>query len=697
MTQYNDKAVEVNPILPKGGGGSDTPIDDKFHTEDTNTVTFSGDGSVIAPLKAGVKLDPSGNAIQVTPDGLKVGVSSQADNLLSLNNGNLYVAPPDIVVPISAKPLNNIVLESDGLYSPPGEKGDKGEQGEKGEPGIGIYVLGTLTDPANLPPPDTRHEGDTFVIAGHYHTIISGQWVDLGDFRGPQGIQGEKGESIRMKGAVDTLPTENLVAGDTYFVDGKMYTWNGTEWIYSGDFSDKTGGKIYIICSTGQSNSAGANSGGPNPASSKVKVWDGATGNWGSSDYTQAPFSRPNPHGNVGNNNIALAFAHRLVDDGDADQVFLIHDAVGGRPIEDWVGYGVDSVRYEAIKRKVEAALTSPEILATGKTKIDFLVWAQGEENALTDTIVQYRDKFKTLDEQFRAEAWMEATTPMFVMGMSGLHTRYQVWQAQLNYCENYNRNCIYVNSAGLKTQFDVEGAGDYTHWLGPSLWEHGYTRIWQAKDERGVTHRDHLTPFYARGVGPWKGESDAVALFSSLVSIDSATNKFPINAVAATGSITWGLNCAADGNYTLAGGHTVQTTNTCNYSAAWGRDITLNDIADYSAAFGFQHDLNESYQFASGRGHSLQHPNEFAIGRFSKYTEVQTNPVVGQIGIGTQSTRKNAVTVRDDGAVEMYTGSKHDPAQAKEMTFEYVSDTSLKIKMRGVDGTVRSVTLTLA
>lgn len=466
-------------------------------------------------------------------------------------------------------------------------------------------------------------------------------------------------------------------------------------WVSVGDILEQN---VYLVVITGQSNAQGVNSGGPNPASPNVKVWDGTTNTWGSSDYTQLPFSQSTPNGNGGNNNIGLSFAHRLVDEHKGSKVYVIYDAVGGCPISDWVGSGAASIRYAAIKAKVEAALATPELVAAGKTKIDYLIWAQGEEDALTDTITVYRDKFKTLDTQFRSEAWMENHTPMFVMGMSGLHTRYQVWQGQLSYCENHNRNCIYVNSMGLKTQYDVSGTGDYTHWLGDSLWEHGYHRIWYALQERGVTHRNHLSPFYGRSVGPWDGQHDAIAMFSSLVSIDSATSQFPTNSVAAaTGSITWGQNCAADGNYTMAGGHTVTTTNLCNYSAAWGRDITLNDVADYSAAFGYQHNLNESYQFASGRGHELQHPNEFGIGRFSKYTTVQTNPVLGQIGIGTASTRKNAMTVRADGAVETLVTSAHDPAQKGEMVIYAESNTSLRIKVRGTDGVVRSTVLTLA
>ncbi|EDG8890911.1 hypothetical protein CAJ82_23580, partial [Salmonella enterica subsp. enterica serovar Typhi] len=195
--------------------------------------------------------------------------------------------------------------------------------------------------------------------------------------------------------------------------------------------------KVYIIAITGQSNAAGAKEGGPNPANDKIVIWDGVTGDWGSSDYTKPPLSHSTPNGNNGNNNIALAFAHRLVDEHKAEKVFIIYDAVGGSPIEDWMENGVNSERYAAIKRKIEAALASQEIVATGKKEIDFLVFAQGEENALTDTVTAYQKKLTTLDKQFRAESWMSDTTPMFIMGMSGLHMRYQVWQAQVNYCEN--------------------------------------------------------------------------------------------------------------------------------------------------------------------------------------------------------------------------------------------------------------------
>ena len=408
--------------------------------------------------------------------------------------------------------------------------------------------------------------------------------------------------------------------------------------------------KIFIIVITGQSNAVGANSGGPNPASDKIVIWDGATGDWGSSDYTRPPLSRSSPNGNGGNNNIALAFAHRLVDEYKAEKVYIIYDAAGGRSIEDWTSDGVNSVRYAAIKSKVESAFMSPEIIATGKTDIDFLVFAQGEANGLTDTVTDYRTKLATLDKQFRAESWMSDTTPMFIMGMSGLHMRYQVWQAQVDYCENYNRNCIYVNSAGLKTQYDVDGAGDYTHWLGTSLWEHGYYRIWQALHERGVTHRHTLAAFSARGAGPWSGEAVALAKFSSLVSAGSTTGDFPANGPAASHAIHWGYQCTAANN-ALAGGYQVTMESGANYSIAWGRLNMFAAQAQNSAAFGYGNTINAPYAFAGGRGHTIADPYCAALGGFSEYKSSLADPVRFQVGIGkAEASPKTGFAVFESG-----------------------------------------------
>lgn len=263
MSDYNDKVVDVN-VLVTGGGGGDGIVDDgQFHTENTNSITIIGNATSVAPLKAGVRVDPAPtNAMQVTASGLLVGLSPLADNMLVLSGGLLYAAPPDVVIPISSKANNNIVLEADGLFSPPGAKGDKGDAGEKGEPGVGIYVVGRLADESQLPPPAGYQEGDTFIIGTHFHTIVAGQWLDVGDFQGPkgdkgdkgdtgaagaqgeqgiQGLKGDKGDNVRSLGQTASLPTTGQVAGDTWYVGTNSHTWNGTIWVDNGNFQGPKG------------------------------------------------------------------------------------------------------------------------------------------------------------------------------------------------------------------------------------------------------------------------------------------------------------------------------------------------------------------------------------------------------------------------------------------------------------------------
>ncbi len=234
MADYNDKVVNAELILPEGGAGETFVDDGQFHTEDTTTVTLLGNGTSTTPLKATVIVDPaSGNALVAGSDGLSVGVSTISDNLLVLAGGKLYVAPPQIVIPISTKTGNTLVEVTDpgeeGLYVPPGEKGDKGDQGPQGEPGVGIYIQGIVGDPSQLPPASTMQEGDTYVIGTHYWTVVNQQWVDLGDFAGPQG---QDGIGLVIKGSfTDTafLPQDGNTEGDTYIIQEQMWVWTGNE------------------------------------------------------------------------------------------------------------------------------------------------------------------------------------------------------------------------------------------------------------------------------------------------------------------------------------------------------------------------------------------------------------------------------------------------------------------------------------
>lgn len=236
MADYNDKVVNAELVLPEGGGEAlNLSGDTGFYTENTDSVNLLGDGNSTSPLKAFVRIDAADdNALLSGENGLSVGVSPVSDNLLVLAGGKLYVAPPQIVIPISAKSDNTLVDLSEegeeGLYVPPAPQGPVGPQGPQGEPGVGIYVKGVLSKPEDLPAASSYMEGDTFVIGTHYYTVVNHVWKDLGDFAGPQGADGQDGIGLVIRGSfTDTalLPQEGNNEGDAYIIKEKMWVWTG--------------------------------------------------------------------------------------------------------------------------------------------------------------------------------------------------------------------------------------------------------------------------------------------------------------------------------------------------------------------------------------------------------------------------------------------------------------------------------------
>jgi len=405
----------------------------------------------------------------------------------------------------------------------------------------------------------------------------------------------------------------------------------------------------YIIVITGQSNAAGANNDGPNPASPLVRVWDGVTSDWGSSDRTLNPLARANPHGNLGNNNYALARAHRVAND-TGRPVFVIYDAQGGQSIAEWVDTSVSSPRYAAIASKVTAALATTYMTTASKVQIDEVIVAQGEADFESD-FATYLTKINTFRTQLRAESWCAENTPIYMMSPSDLHDRYQWRDAMRHMCMQNDTRCIFVPSNGLRTEYSLTGSGDFTHFLGESLWEAGYDRIKSATGMEGTP-----TCFYGRGTGPVDAtDATAMTTFRTLVSRDSWSSEIPPNGPAATGSISWGEQCAAEGNYSFALGYECVTDNLANYGIVAGRAVVADASADYFAGFGFQITLSARYTLASGRGHTVCDEGGVALGMFSQYASPETDKVVFQVGIGAStSTRSNAMTARKSGQIEM-------------------------------------------
>ncbi|CAB4120771.1 hypothetical protein UFOVP5_8 [uncultured Caudovirales phage] len=142
-----------------------------------------------------------------------------------------------------------------------------------------------------------------------------------------------------------------------------------------------------LIAITGQSNAAGSMTGGPNPASSKVKIWDGATGAWGSSDYTQNPLARSSPDGNSSCNNMALSMAHRLYDETGRD-VYIVYDCVGGTSISKW--YKQDNFTGDGATTKFNLTVPLDASVGSNNVTISSVLVAGSTTTAYTTTAGTY-------------------------------------------------------------------------------------------------------------------------------------------------------------------------------------------------------------------------------------------------------------------------------------------------------------------
>lgn len=79
-----------------------------------------------------------------------------------------------------------------GIQGLPGPQGVRGDTGPQGPAGIGVVFRGKRDSVDDLP--TTGHQGDYYLVQGHAWIWDGAQWVDGGDFVGPQGPQGEQGD-----------------------------------------------------------------------------------------------------------------------------------------------------------------------------------------------------------------------------------------------------------------------------------------------------------------------------------------------------------------------------------------------------------------------------------------------------------------------------------------------------------------------
>lgn len=142
-------------------------------------------------------------------------------------------------------------LESNDLTGPQGPAGVDGIQGPAGPAGPSLKVLGTVADVPSLPSTGNVL-GDAYWVGTQLYAWNDTQWEPSNSLIGPQGPQGlqgpqgtagDPGPSLSIKGTVPTvgdLPASGLL-GDSYWIGGALYSWNGTTWMGSPDLTGPQG------------------------------------------------------------------------------------------------------------------------------------------------------------------------------------------------------------------------------------------------------------------------------------------------------------------------------------------------------------------------------------------------------------------------------------------------------------------------
>lgn len=82
----------------------------------------------------------------------------------------------------------------EGSLGPQGRPGPKGDKGDKGDVGHGIALKGAVASYLELPA--HANDGDVYLDQGTGHGLAwsDGNWIDIGQFKGPKGDPGESGD-----------------------------------------------------------------------------------------------------------------------------------------------------------------------------------------------------------------------------------------------------------------------------------------------------------------------------------------------------------------------------------------------------------------------------------------------------------------------------------------------------------------------
>jgi hypothetical protein len=162
-------------------------------------------------------------------------------------------------------------------------------------------------------------------------------------------------------------------------------------------------GEPIVILASGQSNMSNdlTYSWTP-PANLYYWNWNGSTGNVGTA------FAAPSGS-TIGT---AKAFGAKIARNNPDREVYVVNISIASQAISHWLtGTGSPDI-YNDIQDNV-----TPALAAIGVSKIDALLWWQGEDDAASPG--SYVANFETFVDRLKAETWFQDSTPIVVYGLN--------------------------------------------------------------------------------------------------------------------------------------------------------------------------------------------------------------------------------------------------------------------------------------
>jgi hypothetical protein len=164
-----------------------------------------------------------------------------------------------------------------------------------------------------------------------------------------------------------------------------------------------TGADPIIILATGQSNFTRQPAFSWTPADNAfVRNWDGVDGHVGSAFVAIDPTAM----------NVARKFASDVARANQTRNVYVINISFSGQDISHWQNGASSPDVFQNILNNV-----TPALAAIGQTKIDLLMWWQGETQ--TSTPDNYVADWSAVHNGFIQQSWFPRATPVILFGLA--------------------------------------------------------------------------------------------------------------------------------------------------------------------------------------------------------------------------------------------------------------------------------------